>query len=163
MKKILISVVAVVLIVMGVYFILGEKINYNNELNKQDLVLKCEQLYGIKHSEVESTRYKGQGKNALIWSPKTKTCLAYYNVQQENYQNFLFEVWDYTNTDLVLSYNSVLSEDCMENGFKTDKQNFIYKYDTGLGGAGCGFSMRESGVDLLTNFETAMAELGFKK
>lgn len=120
-------------------------------------------MYKIKHSDLEDIRYRGQGRDALVWSPKTKTCLAYYNVQQENYKNFLFEVWDYTNTDLVLSYSSVPSEECMENGIKTDKQNFIYKYNAGLGGAGCGFSMRENGIDLLINFETAMIDLGFKK
>lgn len=161
MKKEYIALVVVV-IVVGSYFF-TKKVNYSDEIAKQDLVLKCEQVYGIKHNELEGSRYKGQGRDTLIWSPKTKTCLAYYNVHQESYDKALFEVWDYTNTDLVLSYKSEESEECMQNGVKTDKENFIYKYDKKLEGAGCGFQMRSSGTDLLTNFEIAMIDLGFKK
>ncbi|MBI5798992.1 MAG: hypothetical protein HZB10_03600 [Candidatus Yonathbacteria bacterium] len=153
-----------VIVVATLLFFVSKKVNYSDEIAKQDLVLKCEQVYGIKHNELEGTRYKGQVRDALIWSPKTKTCLAYYNVNQGDYLNFLFEVWDYTNTDLVLSYSSLgRSEECLENGIKTDKQNFVYKYNNNLEGAGCGFPMRKSGTDLLTNFETAMIELGFRK
>jgi len=161
----IVVVVLVIIIVFGIIFLYKNqnKVDYKNEIAKQDLVLKCQEIYNIKHEDVESYRYNGQLADTIIWSSKTKTCLAYYNVKQQSYDVFLFEVWDYTNTDLVLSYSSENSDKCVESGINTDKQNFVYKFNKKLEGAGCGFYLRENGIDLLTNFENAMLELGFKK
>ncbi len=161
------ELIIVLIFILGIFgwfqFRNTKNINYNDEIGKQDLVLKCQEIYNIKHIDVESYRYGGQTADTIIWSPKTKTCLAYYNVIQQSYDMFLFEVWDYTNTDLVLSYSSEYSDKCVESGINTDKQNFVYKFNKNIEGAGCGFSLRENGIDLLTNFEKAMLELGFKK
>jgi hypothetical protein len=77
--------------------------------------------------------------------------------------NFLFEVWDYTNSDLVLSYRSTLSDQCVQNGVTISMQNFIYKYNKKLEEGGCDLPLMKDGIDLLTNFEKAMLDLGFKK
>ncbi len=161
--KIILGVIAIVII-----FAIGYNYNkndYGNEIAKQDLRLKCQEVYNELHDKVESVRYgeKVQSADTVIWSPKTKTCLAYYNVPQEDYHNFLFEVWDYTDSDLVLSYTSNLSDQCVQNGVKISMQNFIYKYDKKLEGSGCDLPLMKNGVDLLTNFEKAMLERGFKK
>lgn len=152
-----------IIVIIAVVVIFNNKINYKNEIAKQDLILKCQEVYNIKHTEIESYRYNDQLADTIIWSPKTKTCIAYYNVKQQSNHVFLFEVWDYTNTDLILSYSSENSNECVENGINTDKQNFIYKFNKSLDGSGCGFTLRKNGVDLLTNFDKAMIDLGFKK
>ncbi len=161
--KIILGVIAIVIIFgVGYWF---NKIDYKGEIAKQDLRLKCQEVYSELHSKVEAVRYgeKVQSADTVIWSPKTKTCLAYYNVPQEDYHNFLFEVWDYIDSDLVLSYTSNLSAQCVQNGVTISMQNFIYKYDKKLEGSGCDLLLMKDGVDLLTNFEKAMLELGFKK
>lgn len=155
-------------VIMVIIFAVGyslNKIDYKNEIAKQDLRLKCQDVFSKLHNKVESIRYgdKVQSADTIIWSPKTKTCLVYYRVPQEDRYSFLFEVWDYTDSDLVLSYSSENSKECMFDGIETDKENYIYKYNKKLEGAGCGFSLRKDGIDLLTNFEKAMIELGFKK
>lgn len=159
--KIIFGIILTVIIFIIGYFL--NKTDYKNEIAKQDLRLKCQEMYTSLHDNVESTRYGEEQSATVVWSPKTKTCLAYYNIPQNNRYSYLFEVWDYTNNDLVLSYSSENSKECMENGIETDKQNFIYKYNKKLEGSGCGFSQRKNGIDLLTNFEKAMLELGFKK
>lgn len=162
--KIIFGIILIIGIIFAVLYSFN-KTDYKNEIAKQDLRLKCQEVYNKLHSNIESVRYgeKIQSADTVIWSPKTKTCLAYYNVPQDNYGSFLFEVFDYTDTDLVLSYSSENSTECTENNVATDKENFIYKYDKKLEGAGCGFPMRKNGIDLLTNFEKAMLELGFRK
>jgi len=161
-KNVYIAIIVILVIVVGY---LLNKTDYKNEIAKQDLQLKCQEVYSKSHRSVENTRYGEKVKSAsmIIWSPKTKTCLAYYNVPQEDYHNFLFEVWDYTNTNLVLSYRSELSDQCVKNGVTISMQNFIYKYNKNLEGGGCDLPLMKSGIDLLTNFEKAMLELGFKK
>lgn len=159
--KIIFGIILIIIIFIVGYFL--NKTDYKNEIAKQDIRLKCQELYTSLHSNVESMRYGEEQSATAIWSPKTKTCLAYYNIPQNDRYSYLFEVWDYTNNDLVLSYSSENSKECMENGIETDKQNFIYKYNKKLEGAGCGFPQRKNGIDLLTNFEKAMLELGFKK
>ena len=154
--------ILVIIIVVAVV-IFSNKTDYKNEIAKQDLVLKCEEVYKAKHLDLENTRYKNHEADSVIWSPKTKTCLAYYNIPQKENHNFLFEVWDYTNSDLILSYSSNLSDECVKNGVTISMQNFIYKYDKKLEGRGCDLILMEEGTDLLTNFEKAMLDLGFKK
>lgn len=161
--KIVLGIILVAVIVFAVIRYSLDKIDYKNEIVKQDLRLKCQEVYTSLHGNVESTRYGEEQSATVIWSPKTKTCLAYYNIPQNDRYSYLFEVWDYTNNDLVLSYSSENSKECMENGIETDKQNFIYKYNKKLEGTGCGFPQRKNGIDLLTNFEKAMLEIGFKR
>ena len=165
-NKKIIAIVLIVFLGLFLYFaFFGGKIDYRSEIAKQDLRLGCQDIYGELHTNVESVRYGGkvQSADAVIWSPKTRTCLAYYNVPQDDYHNFLFEVWDYTDSDLALSYTSNLSDQCVENGITISMQNFIYKYDKKLEGSGCDLPLMRDGMDLLTNFEKAMLELGFKK
>lgn len=152
------------------YIFLKTNYSFKNELSRQDLVIKCEEIYKIKHANLEKTRYDGQEKSALIWSPKTKSCLAYYIVysfSSPKYQvdgsSSLFEVWDYSNDDLVLSYLSYRSEKCMLNNLPTLYMNLLYKYDKKLEAVGCGLEMQDEGIDIITNFEKAMIEIGFKK
>ncbi len=149
-------------ILIFIFFLfLGNKRDiYLNEISQQDLVLKCQEIYTVKHDNFEESRYGGVDKaDAIIWSPKTKTCLAYYNVPQTEYNHFLFEVWDYSIDDLVLSYSSYPSSECVESS----RQQFMYKFNSSLNGYGCDFPLMESGIDLITNFEKAMQDVGFKK
>jgi hypothetical protein len=76
------------------------------EIERQNL-LTCHQLYEAKRDALEAERY-GEHKQvgAMIWSSKTKSCLAYYNLPQESLDDHLFEVWDYSNDKLVLKYDS---------------------------------------------------------
>jgi hypothetical protein len=154
-----------VLVVIAVAFFLGNKINYKNELGKQDLVLKCQEIYDVKHVDLENTRYRGQKADSVIWSPKTKTCLAYYNTRTLEQiagsdSTFLFEVWDYTNSDLVLSYDSHPAKNC-ESIFIYS--SLIYKVNKNLEASGCYIELSRQNIDVLTNFEKAMLDLGFKK
>ena len=166
-NKITQIILVIITLVLVVIIFSKEKVNYRNEISKQDLVLKCEKLYSIKNTNLEKARYgTNVGKKALIWSQKTKSCLAYYNVDQGSLNERptnLFEVWDYTNDDLILSYKSHYSGQCLHNGVMTDYEMFTYKFNKNLSGAGCGFDKRAEGIDFLTNFESAMLELGFKK
>ena len=132
-------ILVIMIVVAAVIF--SNKIDYKDEIAKQDLVLKCEEVYNVKHINLENTRYKNHEADSVIWSPKTKTCLAYYNVPQENPGNFLFEVWDYTNSDLILSYRSNRSQECIQNGVIISMQNFIYKYNKKLEGSGCDLTL----------------------
>ena len=75
----------------------------------------------------------------------------------------MFEVWDYTNDDLVLSYLSYRSEKCMLNKVVTLYMRLMFKLNKNLEAEGCGLEMQDKGVDIITNFEKAMIELGFKK
>lgn len=141
------------------------KVDYKNQIAKQDLRLKCQEVYSKLRTDFEVQRY-GSGvrsADAVIWSPKTETCLVYYNVPKDDIYSFLFEVWDYTNSDLVLSYRSELSGSCSQNGMNISMQKLLYKYDKNLEGQGCDFFLMKDGIDLLNNFEKAMLELGFKK
>lgn len=153
----------VLIIGIGVYFyVKHEEVKY--EIAKQDLIIKCEDLYDRKHTTVEMERYGVQYKkaDALIWSQKTKSCLAYYNINKPN-KEFLFEIWDYSNTDLVLSYHSIPDDSCSKNGVTFNIDSLIYKLNPNLEASGCFFDLQSKHIDLLTNFETAMEDLGFKK
>lgn len=155
----------VIVICVIVFLVVKNKINYGNEIAKQDLVLKCEQIYETRHKSLETNRYGEERRvDALIWSPKTKSCLAYYNVKSLTPRTFLFEVWDYSNDDLVLKYHSFEYEECKMNDVVISRQSLIYKFNDKLEGDGCDLlMMRDEGIDLLTNFEIAMEELGFRK
>lgn len=169
-NKYLQGTIILVIIILGFLYFSKN----NNELSKEDLFLKCAEIYKIKRTNFESVRYPDQEKMDLIWSPKTKSCLAYYNSNnnysekalkeaQEYKSSYLFEVWDYSNDEVVLSYYSRPSDDCQENKastYKAYKNSFTYKYNKKLEGEGCFLTLK---VDLLTNFQTAMTELGFKK
>lgn len=153
----------ILLIGVGVYtYTKHEEVSY--EIAKQDLIIKCEDLYDRKHASVEAERYGVvyEKADALIWSERTKSCLAYYNVPK-SYDEHTFEVWDYSNTDLVLSYHSIPDNNCIENGVVFNTDNLIYKLDSKLEGNGCFLELQSKNIDLLTNFETAMGSLGFKK
>jgi hypothetical protein len=153
----------IIVLIIGFYYF-NKNINYSNEIAKQELVLKCQQIYEIKHKDLEVSRYDKELKaDAMIWSPKTKSCLAYYNTNLL-IGDSLFEVWDYSNDDLVLKFLSFKSEDCRMDNVVTYKTSFIYKLNNKLEGDGCAFTMRkDNGVDLLNNFEDAMEDLGFRK
>ncbi|MCC6323178.1 hypothetical protein IT400_00095 [Candidatus Nomurabacteria bacterium] len=162
-------------LIVVIIFILGaflwfrfkniDNVNYDNEIRKQDLIIKCQELYNVKHDSLEKARYGNEEADSVIWSDKTKSCLAYYYIPEHinNESFFLFEVWDYSNDDLVLSYSSSPSSQCMYNNVKLSMQNFIYKYNKTLEGSGCDLILMDDGIDLLTNFEKSMSELGFKK
>lgn len=165
---ILSSLLLIAILIIGLIYVVrysSSKTDYKDEIAKQDLRLKCQEVYNELHSSVESVRYGGrvQSADTVIWSPKTRTCLAYYNVRQKDYHNFRFEVWDYTYSDLVLSYSAHHSDQCVENGVMFSREDFIYKYDKKLEGGGCDLPMIRNGIDLFTNFEKAMLKLGFKK
>lgn len=163
-KNIIIYIIFAIILFIISYFLFN-KYNYNNEIAKQELQLKCKEIYNESHQKLEYSRYglDNYSADAIIWSSKTKSCLAYYRVPQNVEYKFLFEVWDYTNTDLVLSYNSELSDSCIVSGVVTQMDQLIYKYNPKLEGRGCSVSNLNNNVDLLTNFEVAMIELGFKK
>lgn len=157
----------ITLVIIGTaifYYIKSQGINYDNEIAKQELIVKCEDLYDRKHTTVEKQRYgeEFEKADALIWSSKTKSCLAYYNVAKTN-NEYLFEVWDYSNTDLVLSYHSVPDNQCTRNGSIFGIDSLLYKLNGQLEANGCFLDLQSKKIDLLTNFETAMQELGFKK
>lgn len=153
-------------LLIGAAFLVVFYLNYQaqNTPSASDLLLKCQEIYNVKHKSVEAARYGTDvdGASAVIWSPKTKSCLGYYNVPKQMKEN-LFEVWDYSNTDLVLSYYSYPTKDCTFNNVVFNRDNFVYKLNPNLDAEGCFMDLQKKNIDLITNFETAMTELGFKE
>ena len=139
-------------------------LNSHKKSSASDLLLKCQEIYNIKHRDVETVRYGAQVEraDAVIWSPKTKSCLGYYNTR-DSMAGYLFEVWDYSNTDLILSYHSYPATKCTYNDAVFNDGSLVYKLNTSFENSGCFMDLQKRNIDLLTNFEKAMLELGFKK
>lgn len=175
-KFILISILLFLVVIISILFL-----SKNDSVQNQDLVIKCEQIYNLKSKELEKTRYFGKKKDSMIFSKKTNSCLGYYYITKDtlSFEDIpndffpedlhIFEVWDYSNDDLVLSAKTYKEKNsCTYNGSEFLMGILIYKYDKKLEGKDClkevyGLQDKKYIFDALDNFDKAMLDLGFKK
>jgi hypothetical protein len=153
------------ILIIGTAFIAVLYLNLHKDssLSTSDLNLKCQDIYAKYHKIVEEKRY-GVEPNNVIWSTKTKSCLADYYLRPPEHnsaEHYSFEVWDYSNSEVVLGYYSEPSKECSQDMINS-WEIVTYKQNSSLEGAGCHDDLLQKHIDLLTNFHNALRELGFK-
>lgn len=147
--------ILVVIAIVGVIFSIDKFTSSNNSLNRQDLILKCQELYNTKVFEKKA--------DSVIYSDETESCLALFRENEigGGFSSFNSLVMDISNEYILLSYSaSNFSEECKKDGINLFYYSLTNKLNKKLSGYGCSDAFD---FDPLSSFEKTAVKLGFKQ